>query len=1033
MNIAFDAGAIEIAKGSGIGNYTLNQFKRLIELSSEHNFFYFNVIEESSLTDIIAGKNFNKKYYYSGKDNFLRKYNGEYKELMGSIVKNFIKENKIDVFYITAPFLTSSDIGYNVLYEKKWFKDVVVVATVYDIIPYIMRDKYLASKEAYNWYMSCIDMIRWTDRQLVISNSVKNDMVKYLEFNPNKIDIIYGGVSNKYHKILVTEKEKSEIFSKFGIKSKFMMCSVSADQRKNTEGIIQAYSLLPIDIKNSYQLVIVGRVDNVQKYKAMLDKLEINEQVILTEYVTDEEIILLYNLAEIMIFPSLYEGFGLPIVEAWACETPVLASNNSSLGEITGDAGVLFDPCSKTDMARGIVEILTKTNLNELIERGKKRLSKFTWDNVASLTLNSINLAVDEKVNIKNRRKIACVFLEDEYLNLSWQILIQYMTQYFDIELFTNKEIISDSFNIYEMNQLMEKSNQYDDILYFESNMINIPNMKLISLVSGTWIVINEYMDLLVSMMVKYILDGSEIYRDISNDVNTYLFHNMSRYFNNRSKEKTYHNCVSNMFSKVITANKLVKEILMAESLKVPIYDISLSQNITYSDSKSYEFGSLLIQNLCNAIMEPVPKYYDQDSIINKILQQEIIRKNYCDHEIRKLSSTLGYACSTDCNMQRLLYNGLHDHSGDKEQNRIRIDMVTSWNVKCGIAEYTKYFIDYISNKVNFFVFPNQANNLVEHDEEFVGERLWNSHGDMQMLVNNLLKSDAKIVHLQYTEGFFTVENLVYILKNVSNVKNVVISCHNSKYLIPNNDENLRFLNKAHYVVHQEQDKTNLLLQGIKIEQIHIIPLGKLEIQRKNKNDVRGSLNIADHSPIIGSYGFLFPHKSIYEVIQAVALLKREYPNILYIACCAIYDADISKDYYNKCMQLIKKLQLEENVKIIGDFLKPEESILLLQSCDAFIMPYNKTEESASGAVRFCIAARRPIVVTKQSIFSEFENCTLQIEDNSVDNIVTGINEILVKEKYEYYNQAVDHAADESTWKSVGEKYIKLYNDLFIS
>ncbi|MDR2104382.1 MAG: glycosyltransferase, partial [Deferribacteraceae bacterium] len=189
MNIAFDATGIEVWKGSGIGNYTLNQFKAMASASPQDEFYYFNIIADSPLIDAITAANFHKIFIYTGIDEFIQKGGEQYYQLLGSIIKNFITEYSIDIFYITAPFTYSA-----ALYKREWFKDAAVIASVYDIIPYVMREVYLNQEEMFNWYISCINMLRTVDRLLAISMSVKEDMVKHLSFNPDNIDVIYGGV-----------------------------------------------------------------------------------------------------------------------------------------------------------------------------------------------------------------------------------------------------------------------------------------------------------------------------------------------------------------------------------------------------------------------------------------------------------------------------------------------------------------------------------------------------------------------------------------------------------------------------------------------------------------------------------------------------------------------------------------------------------------------------------------------------------------------------------------------------------------------
>ena len=387
MNISFDATAIlgPLSKNRGIGNYALSQFGKMIEQDKNNQYFFLNFYEEFRMSDLIgSAENLHEFYFYTGEENYLLR-NPQFAPLIGDIIQGFIRENQIDLFYITSPFESN-----NFLYQKEWFANTKVVATVYDIIPYVMKEQYLTNDAAYQAYMERVDMLRWVDRCLVISNSVKEDMVEFLQFDPEKIDVIYGAADERYCKLDVPVEVKSELFRKYGIDGSFMICIGGDDERKNLEGLILAYAKMPAELIEQYQLVIVCKLCDLsyQRYTELILEKQVSGRVVLTNYVPDRELILLNNLAHLLVFPSKYEGFGLPVVEAWACGTPVLTSNNSSLGEIAREAAVLVDPFSVEDISRGLTEALMDTDLSALLEKGRERLKLFQWDEVAKLTIS---------------------------------------------------------------------------------------------------------------------------------------------------------------------------------------------------------------------------------------------------------------------------------------------------------------------------------------------------------------------------------------------------------------------------------------------------------------------------------------------------------------------------------------------------------------------------------------------------------------------------------------------------------------------
>lgn len=395
MRIGFDASAIlgPDSKNRGIGNYSLAQFECYVRLHPEHEFFLFNVFEPFDMAARMGNPvNFHQEYFYCGPDNFLRQ-DRRLDEVFGDLVHSFVTKNRLDVFYITSPFEL-----HQPLYRREWFGAARVVATVYDVIPYMMRDHYLADPNGRAAYMAQVDMLRTVDRCLVISPSVKDDMVGALDFDPDRIDVIWGSINDRFVTLDYTTQEEQAIRRKFGISDPFVICTGGDDDRKNIDGLIRAFGALPREVTNRYQLVVVCKLrkEREQFFYKLAEECGVKGRVVMTNFVTDEELVLLCNLATLMAFPSKYEGFGLPVVEAWACGTPTLTSNNSSLCQIAGDAAVLVDPFNEADITRGLKHALTKADLGDLLQKGRERMKFFTWENVVSLMDEAILLACKE-------------------------------------------------------------------------------------------------------------------------------------------------------------------------------------------------------------------------------------------------------------------------------------------------------------------------------------------------------------------------------------------------------------------------------------------------------------------------------------------------------------------------------------------------------------------------------------------------------------------------------------------------------------
>ena len=479
MNIAFDAAALlgPMSKNRGIGNYSYSQLKKMIKLDQQNTYYFFNVFEEFYMEYHVTGGNIVDACFLCGK-NYELAFDEEYKELFGEIIRKFLRENKIDVFYMTSPFE-----GHIMRYCKEWFQGVKTVATVYDIIPYVMKHKYLADKAACRFYMQRVDMLRWVDEYLVISQSVKDDMISYLQFPKERIHVIYGAADpDVYHPVEMSEQERKQLYNKYHIRGRYIMCTGGDDERKNIEGLIRAYAALNRSIIEKYQLAVVCKLSPVsmEKYRCLIHQLQLQGRVLLTGFVPDEDLVRLYNQAELMAFPSLYEGFGLPIVEAWMCGTPVLTSANSSLGEIGGDAAVLVHADSIASIAEGLEDALTKTDLESLVRKGKEKLAYFNWETVAQSALaviHSMGKSIEAYTRIEEVKKIALFTplppVKSGISDYSADVIPQ-LSREFDIDIFIDKYKPNfrekKNVRIYPAKEFKKRHAQYDRIIYQVGN-----------------------------------------------------------------------------------------------------------------------------------------------------------------------------------------------------------------------------------------------------------------------------------------------------------------------------------------------------------------------------------------------------------------------------------------------------------------------------------------------------------------------------------------------------------------------------------
>ena len=240
--------------------------------------------------------------------------------------------------------------------------------------------------------------IRNSKKVIAVSDCTKNDLVKDFKIDSNKIDVVPLAVSNRFKKIS-NVNSLNKIKYKYKLPDKFILFVGTLEPRKNIINIIKAHKLNAKENGISdYKLVIVGK--NGWHYNDILKTVEetgLKNKVIFLGYVKDEDLPVIYNLAGCFVYPSFYEGFGLPPLEAMACGCPVITSNISSLPEVVGSAAVLIDPKNIDAIANSIKMVLIDKKLRQnMIADGLLRAQKFSW----AKTANSIlNIVMDKKYN----------------------------------------------------------------------------------------------------------------------------------------------------------------------------------------------------------------------------------------------------------------------------------------------------------------------------------------------------------------------------------------------------------------------------------------------------------------------------------------------------------------------------------------------------------------------------------------------------------------------------------------------------------
>jgi glycosyltransferase involved in cell wall biosynthesis len=240
--------------------------------------------------------------------------------------------------------------------------------------------------------------LKFTDAIITFSKNTKRDLVELLKIDPDKIYITYQA-SRYYTDYLSNQQiEDLKISVSYDFSKPYFLFVSTLEPRKNVIGLIQAFNYLKQHHKIEHQLVLIGQTG--WKYQPILQA--INQSPYRAEihhlnYLTDDLVALFYSQAEAFIYPSFYEGFGLPVLEAMTLGAPVITSNSSSLPEITGDSALLINPNDSMELADAMLNLIRDRVLRDnLIVKGKDQASKFSWEKTAQATLNVYRSVLDQ-------------------------------------------------------------------------------------------------------------------------------------------------------------------------------------------------------------------------------------------------------------------------------------------------------------------------------------------------------------------------------------------------------------------------------------------------------------------------------------------------------------------------------------------------------------------------------------------------------------------------------------------------------------
>ena len=329
------------------------------------------------------------------------------------------------------------------------------------------------------------------------------------------------------------------------------------------------------------------------------------------------------------------------------------------------------------------------------------------------------------------------------------------------------------------------------------------------------------------------------------------------------------------------------------------------------------------------------------------------------------------------------------------------VSLVSTWNSRCGIADYSRHLVDYAGDAIDFRIFADKDVAVFDQDAELGIRRSWASRWNpgLEELDEALGLADQEVVHFQFNFTFFDLDHMAALIEKHLPHRGIVVTFHRTsdpiiygeQVSISDISETLRKIDRI--IVHQDADAQRLRLMGLD-DNVSVIHIGTQEPLPASTSEMKMVSGLGSR-PVVGTFGFLLPHKGTLELIDAIHALRTEIPDIHLLAFSARHPDPASAVYEVEVREKIERLKLEANVTLTTEFL-PEDVVQgALMAADVIVLPYHPTEESASAALRFVLPLGKPLVVTDLPIFADARDALLLVEPGDAAGLAAAIGEVL--------------------------------------
>lgn len=363
MKIAIDARGANWYSGTGIGTYTRQILKYLMKYDQDNSYllYWWGMNYHEMCRDNVTIDLTSKKHHHFFEESY--------------IPENLFS-NSVDIYHVPQN-------GVGIPSRKR----CTYISTIHDLIPYIMPET-VGRGYLKRFICEMPHIMQSSDYIITVSEYSKKDIIKIFDYPEDRIKVT-PLAADEYFSPLDKERCRACLKESYNITGDFVLYLGGFSPRKNVKSILVAFSRIYKELPLDYKVVIIGPSRDDHCYlSGLCETLGISDRVVFTGYVPYEDLPYFYNACELFVYPSLYEGFGLPPLEAMSCRTPVIASSVSSIPEVVGDGALLINPFDTDDLKDAMTKMLTDDSLrNDIALKGYERSKDFSWDKTCLNTL----------------------------------------------------------------------------------------------------------------------------------------------------------------------------------------------------------------------------------------------------------------------------------------------------------------------------------------------------------------------------------------------------------------------------------------------------------------------------------------------------------------------------------------------------------------------------------------------------------------------------------------------------------------------